>query len=130
MAVILLVTCNKWPALSQSDGLVAAALQAMGHQVQPIPWQRELTHLKAADLLVLRSNWDYHYDLDGFTAWLAALEAAQVRLYNPPSLVRWNLQKGYLLDCKPLGSRSRRRHCWGQTMNPKRSMPNMAGTVR
>ncbi len=103
MALILFITCNRWPALSESDTLVATALQALGHQVQPLPWQHDLPHGKAADLLVLRSNWDYHYALDDFTAWLAAREAAPVPLYNPPSLVRWNLQKGYLLDLQASG---------------------------
>ncbi|HSE04214.1 MAG TPA: hypothetical protein VLK35_08710, partial [Methylomirabilota bacterium] len=55
------------------------------------------------DAVVLRSNWDYHFDPDGFLAWLDRLERARARIWNPPALVRWNLTKRYLLDLARAG---------------------------
>ena len=103
MAQILFVTCNRWPNISQSDTLVADALRARGHSVEPAPWQGDFARLQTADLILLRSNWDYHYDMPGFAAWLDQVEAAALPTYNPVSLVRWNLHKGYLFDLQARG---------------------------
>lgn len=105
MAEILFITCNRWPDISQSDTLLARVLRAHGHHVEPAPWQGELMRLQAADLLLLRSNWDYHYDMPGFTAWLDQVEAAGMPISNPIALVRWNLHKGYLFDLQTRGIR-------------------------
>jgi len=103
MAQILFVTCNRWPNISQSDTLVANALIEQGHRAEPAPWQGDFTRLQAADLIILRSQWDYHYDVAGFTAWLDRIEAATLPVYNSVSLVRWNLHKGYLFDLQARG---------------------------
>lgn len=103
MATILFTTCDKWPNLSASDALVAAALVARGHQVQPVPWQADFARFQQADLIILRSHWDYHYDLANFMAWLDRLAKAGLPVYNPVELVRWNLEKGYLLDLQAKG---------------------------
>jgi glutathione synthase/RimK-type ligase-like ATP-grasp enzyme len=55
------------------------------------------------DAIVLRSNWDYHFDPDAFLGWLDRLERAGARIWNPPALVRWNLTKGYLLELARAG---------------------------
>ncbi len=103
MAQILFVTCNRWPNISQSDTILAEALRTRGHNVEPVPWQDDLTRLQAADLILLRSNWDYHYDPPGFAAWLDRVETAALPVYNPVALVRWNLHKGYLFDLQAWG---------------------------
>lgn len=103
MAAIVFVTCNRWPHISQSDTILAEALRARGHNVEPAPWQGDFTHLQEADLILLRSNWDYHYDAPGFAAWLDRVEAAGLPIYNPVALVRWNLHKGYLFDLQAWG---------------------------
>jgi hypothetical protein len=106
MANILFVTCNRWPQLSQSDSLVAKVLVDWGHHVEGAPWQGDFARFQAADLIVLRSQWDYHYDMTGFTTWLQRLaEAARPALpvYNPVALVHWNLHKSYLLDLQARG---------------------------
>lgn len=103
MAQILLITCTRWPTISQSDTLLADALRARGHRVAPAPWQGDVAHLQGADLILLRSNWDYHYDMAGFAAWLDQVEAAALPVYNPVALVRWNLHKSYLFDLAARG---------------------------
>jgi glutathione synthase/RimK-type ligase-like ATP-grasp enzyme len=103
MATILFVTCNRWPNISQSDTLIADALRTLGHRVEPAPWQGDFARLPAADLIVLRSQWDYHYDIAGFKTWLDQVEAAGLPVYNPAPLVRWNLDKSYLFDLQSRG---------------------------
>jgi glutathione synthase/RimK-type ligase-like ATP-grasp enzyme len=46
--------------------------------------------------VVIRSTWDYHEAPDAYGAWLDRLHPH--RTFNDPSLIRWNLSKGYVLD--------------------------------
>ncbi len=98
MRQIIFITSERWPNLSPSDQLVAQALVALGHTVTPRPWQMGLDALAQAGRIVLRSNWDYHYHMAAFTAWLDLAERHALPLDNSVALVRWNLHKGYLLD--------------------------------
>jgi hypothetical protein len=49
----------------------------------------------------MRSPWDYPQRIDEFLAWLDSLPAG--RVLNPPALIRWNLDKRYLLDLEAHG---------------------------
>ena len=53
------------------------------------------------DLIVMRSPWDYSLRTDEFLEWLDSLPAH--RVLNPPGLIRWNLDKRYLLDLEEMG---------------------------
>ena len=64
--------------------------------VTPQPWNLPDSDFRGFDAVVLRSNWDYHLDPDGFRAWLARVEGDGARVFNPPDLVRWNVSKRYL----------------------------------
>lgn len=99
---IVLVTCLRWPELSASDRRYAETLAARSCVVRAAPWNGPEEAFAGADVVVLRSNWDYHHDLDAFTAWMERV-AARTAVLNPPALVRWNLHKGYLLDLERRG---------------------------
>ena len=103
MKQILFVSCNRWSYILQSDTVLADALRERGYWVDHQPWQGDFATFQRADLILLRSNWDYHYDLAGFTAWLDRVEAAALPIYNPIPLVRWNLHKRYLFDLQARG---------------------------
>ena len=102
---VTLVTCAAWPELSASDRRYADALERFGVDVQGAPWNGPPEPFDGADLVVLRASWDYHHDLAGFVAWLDALERRGTRVLNPPPMVRWNLDKRYLLDLARRGIR-------------------------
>jgi len=53
------------------------------------------------DLIVMRSPWDYSARTGEFLAWLDSLDPT--RVLNPPALIRWNLDKRYLLDLEAHG---------------------------
>ena len=46
---------------------------------------------------------DYVEQPDRFLAWLAELDASEVDVFNPTSLLRWNLHKRYLLELAERG---------------------------
>ncbi len=97
-ATVCLVTCLRWPDVSASDVLLQRALEQRGVRVSARPWNAAGATFDGFDAIVLRSNWDYHFDLAAFVAWLDRWERAGVRIWNPPALVRWNLTKQYLID--------------------------------
>jgi len=98
MPRICFVTCRTWPEISESDRLVQRALEARGAIVEPRAWNDPGANWDGFDAIVLRSNWDYHFEPDAFLGWLDRLERAGARIWNPPALVRWNLSKAYLLE--------------------------------
>lgn len=102
-ACITLVTCRRWPEISASDRLYAEALCRYGVVVQAAPWNGPRAPFTSATAVVLRSNWDYHHELAAFTDWLTWIEQCGVRLFNPAPLVRWNLDKRYLLTLADAG---------------------------
>ncbi|MEM9134242.1 MAG: ATP-grasp domain-containing protein [Actinomycetota bacterium] len=96
---IVLTTCAAHPSLTASDALLAAELQARGHEVEAVPWNgAEPRDWSSDDLVVLRSNWDYHRHIDRYETWLVAVDRSTARLVNPCDLVRWNCRKTYLLE--------------------------------
>lgn len=92
-----LVTCVAYPDITASDGLLAAALRARGAVVRARPWNAPTAPSSPADFTVVRSSWDYHADAAGYDRWLGEVAAHSV-LLNPLELIRWNLDKRYLLD--------------------------------
>ena len=90
---VALVTCALFPGLTDDDRLVAAALAERGVEVLVWDWRRPSPG--AADLVVLRSPWNYPEHAGEFDRWLGA-RAAEGRLVNSVAAVRWNLHKGYL----------------------------------
>jgi glutathione synthase/RimK-type ligase-like ATP-grasp enzyme len=103
MRRICFVTCRTWPDISDSDRLVQRALEARGATVEARAWNAPGADWDGFDAIVLRSNWDYHFEPDAFLGWLDRLERARARVWNPPALVRWNLTKAYLLDLARAG---------------------------
>jgi glutathione synthase/RimK-type ligase-like ATP-grasp enzyme len=100
---VCFVTCARWPEISASDALVQAALERRHAVVEPRAWNVAGPSFEGFDLIVFRSNWDYHFERERFGGWLTELEALGTPVWNPPSLVRWNLDKRYLIDLERAG---------------------------
>jgi glutathione synthase/RimK-type ligase-like ATP-grasp enzyme len=98
MKRVALATYGRAPALAPDDQLLIPALDALGVLAEPVVWSSRAAMWTAFDVVVIRSCWDYHFHSDAFRAWLDALEAAGVPVWNPAPLVRWNADKRYLLD--------------------------------
>ncbi|MEM9204164.1 MAG: hypothetical protein AAGC53_21200, partial [Actinomycetota bacterium] len=98
---IALVTCAAYPNLSVSDTLLAEELRARGHEVDALVWNGTQPG-PTADVVVIRSSWDYHTAVDDYRAWLHQV-ATGSRLLNPAPLVEWSLDKGYLLELADRG---------------------------
>ncbi len=100
---ILFATCNKMPEIQPDDEPAVAAIEARQVRVEAAPWNGPFAPFERADLVVIRSTWDY-WDAPGeFRVWLERLTSVP-RVANDPALMLWNLDKRYLLDLSARGA--------------------------
>ncbi|MGH9500151.1 MAG: ATP-grasp domain-containing protein [Terriglobales bacterium] len=103
MTLILCATCDFIPSLTQDDQSLIAPLAGRGIEARPAVWSDAGVDWPQADAVLIRSCWDYHFRLNEFLAWIAALERARVRVWNPPAMLRWNTNKLYLRELEEKG---------------------------
>lgn len=96
MKRIAFVTCSTKPDFADDDLETVKLLKQHGISVQPIPWDSHQPDWQSFDKVIVRSCWNYHLHPDKFSMWLNKLEAQRVNLFNPVSVIRWNLHKKYL----------------------------------
>jgi glutathione synthase/RimK-type ligase-like ATP-grasp enzyme len=80
------------------DRAFARAGMTLDHRV----WWDPEVEWKQYDLVVIRSPWDYLERLGEFREWLDCIDGLGT-LHNPAGLVRWNLDKRYLLELEHRG---------------------------
>ena len=68
-----------------------------GWRIESLPWDAPVDWARF-DLVVIRTTWDYHDRPQEFLDTMAAIARSGALLFNPLSLVRWNLNKLYLQD--------------------------------
>lgn len=102
MKQVALVTAREALALDEDMPPLVAALEACGVHVETPAWDDPAVDWGRFDAAVLRSTWDYMDRLQQFLAWTERCAAA-TRLFNPPALVRWNIDKHYLLELAQAG---------------------------
>lgn len=92
---VLFATCAALPAGDGDDDALVDALADVGVQASWAEWGTPVE----ADLVVLRSTWDYPERLPEFLAWCDS----EPKLANPASVVRWNIDKTYLVELADAG---------------------------
>ncbi|MFN8668549.1 MAG: hypothetical protein U0164_15330 [Gemmatimonadaceae bacterium] len=97
------VTFRALPQLSDDDRLAVGELRQQGVSVESAVWDSPLVDWARYDGIVVRSTWDYHLRPDDFEGWLAHIDALGIPIWNPASLLRWNMDKRYLLDLSERG---------------------------
>ncbi len=99
---VAFVTWSGEPDLSADDRLAADACGDQRIQVEAVPWD-VAGDWRRYDAVVIRSTWNYHLRPTEFAAWIDRCEAAGCRLWNPPAVLRWNMDKRYLLRLAAAG---------------------------
>ncbi|BDZ42760.1 hypothetical protein GCM10025865_20590 [Paraoerskovia sediminicola] len=79
-----------------------AALAELGVEAVEIEWTTTAFDPSTVDLLVVRSPWDYAGKVCAFDTWLSSA-AQQVPVLNGPDLIRWNMDKRYLVELEAAG---------------------------
>jgi len=93
---IAIITDEEHPGLRPDDLGLDSAFRELGVEAVTVPWGRVLEPA-AFDLALIRSPWDYILRPAAFVDWLAALA---VPVVNPVDVLRWNVDKRYLLDLR------------------------------
>ncbi|MGO8999753.1 MAG: ATP-grasp domain-containing protein [Polyangiaceae bacterium] len=99
---VAIVTCAAQSLLYAEEREILPRLRKRGVDADAVLWSDENADWSRFDAVVIRSTWDYFTRYDEFRAWLDRVEHL-ARVYNPPSLVRWNSDKHYLRDLEQRG---------------------------
>jgi len=94
-APVFLAVDNATADLTADDRVLAEAIGAAGVEAVPVVWGARIPR---HGTLVIRSTWDYVDDPNRFIMWLGELDADDVTVFNPTSLLRWNLHKRYMVE--------------------------------
>jgi glutathione synthase/RimK-type ligase-like ATP-grasp enzyme len=83
---------------------LVAALAARGASARVEPWDAAaaVVDWSAADLVAVRTTWDYTDRRDEFLAWASRVAASSV-LSNPQAVLEWNSHKRYLVELAEAG---------------------------
>jgi len=93
---VLLATFNLMPDGEPGGELLSAALTERGVDAAWAEWDDPEVDWGAADLVAVRSTWDYHRRTTEFLAWAREVES-RTTLLNGAELFAWNADKAYLV---------------------------------
>lgn len=93
---LAIASCSTLPDWEVDDAVLHRAFEARGIEFAVEPWDAAVDW-STFEAVLIRTIWDYQERLVEFLAWLDRLEPV-TRIFNPPSVVRWNARKTYLRD--------------------------------
>ena len=79
------------------DELVVNALKNEGLQVLRLAWDDPEFNWSSSKYILFRTTWDYFDRFREFSTWLSHV-SKKTQLLNSEKLIRWNIDKHYLLD--------------------------------
>lgn len=97
MPQILLVTSRDLPDGEPRGDRITAALAARGVDASWVAWDDPSVDWSGADVVAVRSTWDYHRRTAEFLTWAREVES-QTLLLNGSAVFAWNSDKRYLVD--------------------------------
>jgi len=99
MSTVHLLTGESMPKPDPETHLLTAALTQQGVRYRVLQWTDPAVGLDA-DLVVVRTPWDYIHRHDEF---LAVCRRSPAPVLNPPDVLAWNSHKGYLVELADAG---------------------------
>jgi len=88
---------DKYSDVHHDDRYASKQLELRGYQVDFVSWRSTNTDWGVYDLVVVRSTWDYHHDVENFIKKLREI-SRHTAVQNSPDVVRYNSSKRYLSD--------------------------------
>lgn len=101
MSRVALATAAELDLPDDETALVADALRHRGVEATIEVWDGPFDW-RQADLVVVRSTWDYVHRLDEFLAWIQRVHEVTT-LVNPANVLQWNAHKRYLAQLAGAG---------------------------
>lgn len=84
------------------DSLVIEGLNKKGLKTGRLAWDDSHFDWSCTKSVLFRTTWDYFERFPEFSIWLENV-SKQTRLFNSETLIRWNIDKHYLIDLKNNG---------------------------
>lgn len=84
------------------DRLVYHALEQLGLKTLRLAWDDLFFDWSTTKAVLFRSTWDYFDRFDEFSEWLERV-SSETLLLNSEKIIRWNIDKHYLLDLQEKG---------------------------
>ncbi|WP_298895060.1 hypothetical protein [uncultured Psychroserpens sp.] len=84
------------------DRLVYHALEQVGLKTLRLAWDDMFFDWSTTKSVLFRTTWDYFDRFDEFSKWLEIV-SKQTTLLNSEAIIRWNIDKHYLLDLQSNG---------------------------
>lgn len=97
MPQVLIVSTEDLPHPVPETDLLVAALNRLDVASEIVPWHDPSVAWAGADMVLIRTPWDYIHKLEHFLLWLRTT-ASQARLWNPREIIEWNIHKRYLVE--------------------------------
>ncbi|WGX98294.1 hypothetical protein [Nocardioides sp. L-11A] len=97
MTTVLLATFDLMPDGEPGAAALTAALDARGIESRWVRWDDPAVDWAGADLVAVRSTWDYHRRLPAFLDWAREVDAVTT-LLNGADVIAWNADKAYLTE--------------------------------
>ncbi len=97
---VLLATCDSFPEGEPGGSLIVEELLGRGVSARWVAWDDQGVDWGTADLVAVRSTWDYEGRLEEFLAWAGSLGPS---LVNRAEVLAWNTDKGYLVELAGAG---------------------------
>ena len=94
---MLLATSSLLPDGEAGGSLLVDAFAERGIDSRWVVWDDSSVDWAAADVVAVRSTWDYHRRTAEFLARARKVET-ETRLLNGADVFAWNADKGYLVD--------------------------------
>ncbi len=102
MQSIAFATCKTIPEPDVDEPLVLAACEAAGISADLVAWEDTEVDWSIYSLVLPRSTWNYHLNEAAFRDWVARVNRVST-LWNPASLILWNMNKRYLVELERHG---------------------------
>ncbi|MCM8526088.1 MAG: hypothetical protein NE327_06200 [Lentisphaeraceae bacterium] len=102
MNKIALLSCDSLEGFVCYDDLLIEPFAAAGYKAEMISWKSEIDW-NEYEAVIVRSTWDYQDEPERFMKVLEAIHRSSAILLNPLNLMKWNLNKRYLLELQSKG---------------------------
>jgi glutathione synthase/RimK-type ligase-like ATP-grasp enzyme len=100
--MIGLATYRDLPELSGGEQLLCAELKQRT-ACKIVVWDDPAETWRECEQIIIRCTWDYSWRLPKFLEWIENVERAGIKLHNAPEIIRWNIDKHYLLELQRRG---------------------------
>lgn len=100
--MIGLATSREFPDLVGGEQLLYQELRRRG-ECRIVFWDDPQESWRECDQIIIRTTWDYFVRVIEFLQWIDKVEAAGIKLHNPPDILRWNSDKLYMRDLSAKG---------------------------